>query len=900
MKKKSLFVGLLLSLSSIAMGQTTQAVAWVNQVGSGSQIYQPETGVKEEINAIAEDANGNIYAVGSFRESLTVSKYTSFNSDGTATGYPTNQTFTSAGESDGIILRYDKFGKCTWAYQIGGAGVDEIQAIALWETSGTPMTPNSFYITGKFSSQLTIGGNQASVYQGETDMFVSRFNVTGFTGVPTHAWTNNIGGPAGPACGLGVAVSSYGVFVTGYYSSVANDITNTFVLQKNTNNNGSPNPISDYRDFADRDMFLMSLSLSGVINGITQPTYSMYECEGTGIAFYNDFLYVVGTYQGDFSLNGNMMSCAGHSDIFVAKYRPTLVAYPLPTAVVKLGSPNDIYGQGNQGTSTLRRLDEGKAIAVGKHGVFVTGAFQNSLNIADIPTIDPDINSVTDNYMFLARYNVNLNNTDAEVDVVYGTSKNSFGRDLFIKENGNNTTVVVAGEASGNAQISGMPIGDLNGNGSSIGFLGRVNFNALPTKIKFDNALGNNFVDCIGEENNNILGVASAGNYDPYITGNAVSARGTCEIFVGGFFQRREFFGNHLLNANGTTDGYILSRSNFVAVTSPQVCVNSSTTLSATSGMSSYLWSSQGTNLGTTNSISVTPSATSNTWVNLAVTPLSCPQINTPVVVYQNTAEYVVNGDFNLGNNYFSTNNLTYANSCTEGTYFVGPQLGMKCSSWNSSNFYDHTSGNGNFLIIDGNTGNNMTLWQQTTVLNVNPGTAYKFSFWARNIYGINQFPVSFVINTGSGDVVVGTSTNILSGAWRQYSVIWNSGSYFGPVTLKLNCTAGLYRDFGIDDISFGPLCSTYRSLENEESMSELSANISIYPNPTNGIINLNFIPENVKTIEVMDALGNMIQSHVLNGATNAQFDLNGMAKGIYFVRLISETGSEVHRVILQ
>jgi hypothetical protein len=268
--------------------------------------------------------------------------------------------------------------------------------------------------------------------------------------------------------------------------------------------------------------------------------------------------------------------------------------------------------------------------------------------------------------------------------------------------------------------------------------------------------------------------------------------------------------------------------------------------------------------------------------------------------LYQNTEEFVVNGDFSSGNNYFTTSQLSYGNSCTAGQYMVGAQLAMKCSSWNSLNFSDHTSGVGNFLIIDGNASVAMTIWQQTTTMTVIPNTDYKFSFWARNIYSTNLFPVDFVINTGGSDVVVGTSTNLLSGAWRQYSVIWNSGSYNGVVTLKLKCSGGPYRDFGVDDISFGPACSFTRSLENGVDEEVSDVDVVIFPNPTTGLVHLNFIPADVKSIVVMDALGNVVNTIQTNGSNSAQFDLNGMSKGIYFVRLITEKGAEVHRVVLQ
>jgi hypothetical protein len=323
-------------------------------------------------------------------------------------------------------------------------------------------------------------------------------------------------------------------------------------------------------------------------------------------------------------------------------------------------------------------------------------------------------------------------------------------------------------------------------------------------------------------------------------------------------------------------------------------------TFSANTGLTSYSWSTNGAVTSTTNTQTITPSLSQTSWYNLNAVNGSCPAVNTPAVVYNVGMNLVRNGDFSWGNTEFSSS-MSYNATCNSNSFAVGPQLISKCgnSAWLAANFYDHSSMLGNFLIIDGATSGTMTFWQQT-ISAVQPNTDYKFSFWARNIYSVNQFPVNFVVNTGGSDVIVGSSTNILNGAWRQYSVTWNSGSNSGSVTLKLQCSGGEYRDFGVDDISFAQACSFTRSLENGVDEEVSDVDVVIFPNPTTGLVNLNFIPEDVKSIVVMDALGNVVNTIQTNGSNSAQFDLNGMSKGIYFVRLITEKGAEVHRVVLQ
>jgi hypothetical protein len=74
-------------------------------------------------------------------------------------------------------------------------------------------------------------------------------------------------------------------------------------------------------------------------------------------------------------------------------------------------------------------------------------------------------------------------------------------------------------------------------------------------------------------------------------------------------------------------------------------------------------------------------------------------------------------------------------------------------------------------------------------------------------------------------------------------------------------------------------------------------------PNPTSSVINLNFLdtPQGLSQIEVSDAFGRriMVQSPS-SGKTSYQFDLSGLARGIYLVRCTFEDSTVVRKVVLQ
>jgi len=78
---------------------------------------------------------------------------------------------------------------------------------------------------------------------------------------------------------------------------------------------------------------------------------------------------------------------------------------------------------------------------------------------------------------------------------------------------------------------------------------------------------------------------------------------------------------------------------------------------------------------------------------------------------------------------------------------------------------------------------------------------------------------------------------------------------------------------------------------------------IQLYPNPTNGIINLAFNSLNQQSFEVRitDATGRLIAVDALSnymGKFNQQYDMSDKAKGVYFFTITSEKGSINFRVV--
>ncbi len=63
--------------------------------------------------------------------------------------------------------------------------------------------------------------------------------------------------------------------------------------------------------------------------------------------------------------------------------------------------------------------------------------------------------------------------------------------------------------------------------------------------------------------------------------------------------------------------------------------------------------------------------------------------------------------------------------------------------------------------------------------------------------------------------------------------------------------------------------------------------NFRIYPNPTNGIIKVDFTDLSMSTeIDLIDSYGRIIKSNEMNGQNAVEFDLSNYVSGLYLIRI--------------
>lgn len=169
-------------------------------------------------------------------------------------------------------------------------------------------------------------------------------------------------------------------------------------------------------------------------------------------------------------------------------------------------------------------------------------------------------------------------------------------------------------------------------------------------------------------------------------------------------------------------------------------------------------------------------------------------------------ANLVANGDFNNGNTGF-TSNYSFSNiNNSEGEYSIGTNP----RAWNGNlgTCTDHTTGNGNMLLVNGAPTPNEVVWSQT-INNIAPNTDYAFIAWLQNVNtagtGSNPPTLQFSINGNPlGNIF---QTGITSCIWNRFYIIWNSGNNTSANISVINQnTFRAGNDFALDDISFSPI----------------------------------------------------------------------------------------------
>lgn len=193
--------------------------------------------------------------------------------------------------------------------------------------------------------------------------------------------------------------------------------------------------------------------------------------------------------------------------------------------------------------------------------------------------------------------------------------------------------------------------------------------------------------------------------------------------------------------------------------------------------------------------------------------PLSANTIAAPTATqtYTLTAQaigdnLIFNGDFELGDLGFTTDYSLGSGGPngplhSDGEYLISTDPNDTHQDFSPCG--DHTSGNGNMMVVN-SSGQPNDVWCQ--VVSVSPSTDYAFSAWVASVFSDNPANLQFSFD----GVLLGNTVEAPAATceWTPFFATWNSGA---STTVEI-CIANVNEafsgnDFALDDISFGAVC---------------------------------------------------------------------------------------------
>jgi hypothetical protein len=182
---------------------------------------------------------------------------------------------------------------------------------------------------------------------------------------------------------------------------------------------------------------------------------------------------------------------------------------------------------------------------------------------------------------------------------------------------------------------------------------------------------------------------------------------------------------------------------------------------------------------------------------------------------------------------------------------------------------------------------------------------------WQHMIYGTSQGSIMITLtrwDSGMGmRMPVASGSVTLSGmamSWTTFTVPLTYSDGNNPdsciIVLKASGSTPTNNDYlWVDNLAFS---GTVTGLKNQES---IFSNVNVFPNPSAETVNvnLNLKSEQKVSLELVDLTGKLVASKdlgIIQGDSKQVINVNGITKGTYFVRVVTEKGTEVKKIIIE
>ncbi len=184
-----------------------------------------------------------------------------------------------------------------------------------------------------------------------------------------------------------------------------------------------------------------------------------------------------------------------------------------------------------------------------------------------------------------------------------------------------------------------------------------------------------------------------------------------------------------------------------------------------------------------------------------------------------------------------------------------------------------------------------------------NTGTADAQNIVVRDVIDTTQFDVnSLQILNSSSPITAKLTGNIAEFIFQNINL--HSGGH-GNILIKIKSKntlvqgntvskrANIYFDYNAP-IDTNLENTTFQSLSNPNF--ETDASISVYPNPTNGNVNIK-CNNNIKSVQLYDVQGRLLQTNLVN-ENQTLLDISNHSSGVYFLKIVSDKGIGVEKIV--
>lgn len=298
----------------VAKYDTSGNVQWVKTVDAADSLHTRGYGA-------ACDAQGNIYACGGIKGDVS---------------FEGNYLFSSAGDYDASVYKFDTNGNLLWAKKMGGADSDKAYGIAVQN--------NNIYVTGYFVDRAGFAPGDSLNGRGGTDAFLAKFDSNGNLSWAVQA------GDTGFERGWDIMINVNGdIVITGEEGGYA-QFGNNFIV-------GAGN----------EDMFLAAYDANGN-NRWALRAGGAEDDIGRGLTHDADGnIFVIGDFAGSAQFTPLTVQGVNFADVFIAGYDSTGSNLIL---LETTGGPDN---------------DRGRGIGYYNNNLFLCGEYVDSISFGNHP-----------------------------------------------------------------------------------------------------------------------------------------------------------------------------------------------------------------------------------------------------------------------------------------------------------------------------------------------------------------------------------------------------------------------------------------------------------------------------------------------------------------------------------